>query len=95
VNNTRNNYLKKKYGITLEDFEQMLKNQGGVCKICKSPPTKHNLCVDHDHKSKEMKIRGLLCTKCNYRLGMIKDDLQFLTSAAIYLEEAHNEHRNT
>jgi hypothetical protein len=93
----RNNYLKRKYGISDGIFQQMLDAQGGLCAIChKSPKRGVNLCIDHDHKSKKMKIRGLLCTKCNYKLGIMHDDLDFMREATIYLEEAqHDNNRNT
>lgn len=59
-----------KYGLTLDSFADMLKEQGGTCWICGSPPKQSkktgktpNLCVDHNHKSG--KVRGLLCRMCN------------------------------
>src|SRR2546426_12269732 len=51
------------YGIGVEDYEKLLASQGGVCAICKHPPMKRRLGVDHDHRDK--KIRGLLCIHCN------------------------------
>lgn len=63
----RNKQLIRKYGITLEDYEVLLKNQGGVCGICGKPPKPDRaLDVDHDHKTG--KVRGLLCHNCNYRV---------------------------
>lgn len=43
-------YLKKQYGLTIEDYNKILEDQGGVCRICKKPPKPNRrLAVDHDH----------------------------------------------
>ena len=81
--------LKKRYGITLSDYERMLEQQGGCCKICgcDSPGNKRDhFSVDHSHKTKE--IRGLLCHHCNTGLGYFRDSPEALGNAIIYLEEA-------
>ena len=71
----------KRYGIsfTHEQYQAMYKRQGGVCAVCKRPPTTVRLAVDHDHQTK--KIRGLLCRGCN-RLAVdvrrIRQILQYL-----------------
>lgn len=63
--------LKHKYGITLETFNKMLETQGGVCFICgkgnQGKLINAPLSVDHCHETG--KIRGLLCSPCNSRLG--------------------------
>lgn len=66
--------LKNTYGITVEDFDRMLTEQGGVCKICLSGPSGRfkYLCVDHCHTTG--KVRGLLCHACNKSLGFLEDD---------------------
>lgn len=66
----RGNKLKHDYGITLEQYDQMLKSQGSRCKICytDTPGGAHKYFhVDHDHITGE--IRGLLCCGCNHKLG--------------------------
>ncbi len=75
--------LKKNYGITLEQYSQMLQDQGGACKICKKVSQK-TLHVDHCHKSD--KIRGLLCHGCNVSIGLMKESPDCLRQAALYLE---------
>src|ERR1022692_1721955 len=50
----RRHDLKKKYGLTSEDFDALLQKYKGKCHICKKCPGK--LCVDHCHRTK--KIRG-------------------------------------
>ena len=73
-----------KYGITLEDYNKMLSEQGGVCAICgKKEKGNKRLAVDHDHDTG--KIRGLLCGNCNIGLGSYNDDPATLIKAASYL----------
>jgi hypothetical protein len=80
-------YLKRKYGMTLTEYDEMLKSQGGVCKICKKSPTDNKrLCVDHCHKT--LKVRGILCDGCNLTIGKMNDDVNLLRSAIDYLEKA-------
>lgn len=62
----KSNQLKYLYNISIEEYESILSAQNGKCCICgKMPPNsnKKYLGVDHDHTT--MKVRGLLCTKCN------------------------------
>ena len=76
------------YGITLEDFNEMLKEQKYRCKICnieEKHASKARFHVDHCHDTG--KVRGLLCSKCNQGLGMFNDNIEFLKEAAKYLEE--------
>ncbi len=71
----RKKHFKTKYGITLEDYENMFQSQNGVCKICKNKcSTGKNLAVDHCHETG--KVRGLLCAKCNVNLGRIEKYLK-------------------
>lgn len=82
--------LPKKYGITVEDYEQMLLEQGGACAICRRAETVvmrgkvKPLSVDHDHESG--RVRGLLCHECNVGLGKFKDNVARLKAAVTYLE---------
>lgn len=59
----REHLLKKQYSLTFAQYDSMLKEQGGVCKICKTPPKGKCLAVDHDPKTG--RVRSLLCIKCN------------------------------
>jgi len=74
--------LKHTYGITLEEYDAILKTQKGGCAICKVK--EKILCVDHCHKTG--KVRGLLCHLCNRSIGMMKDDVRILESAIVYLK---------
>jgi len=72
-----------KFEITEEDYQRILKSQGGICAICKNRDSR-NLAVDHDHETG--KIRGLLCSNCNRGLGRFKDSAERLQSAIDYLK---------
>lgn len=76
-----------RYGITEEQYQQMLSDQDNVCAICvtNTPGRNHeNFHVDHDHETG--KIRGLLCDKCNRGLGYFNDNPDVLEEAVRYLE---------
>lgn len=61
--------LLARYGITAEQYDKMLKVQGGVCIVCGRSPKTVRLSIEHDHKTK--RVRGLACFRCNkYRIGM-------------------------
>jgi hypothetical protein len=86
----RNQNLKKKFGITSDQYDEMHSRQSGVCLICSQPETSmrkdrlRKLSVDHDHATG--KIRGLLCSECNIGIGKFKDSPDLLRKAASYLE---------
>lgn len=79
--------IQRNYGITVEEYERMLADQGGVCAICgtseASPGGKKAWAVDHDHATGE--VRGILCNRCNTGIGQLGDDPDRLVSAAAYL----------
>lgn len=77
--------LRRLYGLSYEDYLQLLERQAGVCAICKRPPTKvtrldRRLHVDHDHETG--RVRGLLCRACNAALGPLA---AYLEAALAYL----------
>lgn len=83
--------LRVKYGLTPEQYDMMLKRQGGRCAICRKQPRRIRLAVDHDHSKKGRKIdsvRGLLCSYCNkWVLGNAKGwTPEDFRRAADYLE---------
>jgi hypothetical protein len=86
-NDLKNTYrkwaLKKNYNLTLEEYNLKLQEQNGVCAICKTPPNKKQLAVDHCHKTG--KIRKLLCANCNTALGLLYDDINIITSLRNYI----------
>lgn len=78
----RNSQLKNSYGITLEEYNNRMSLQNDSCAIC-NDKTDKTLCVDHDHKTGA--VRGLLCSKCNHAIGLLKDSPEIITKAASYV----------
>jgi hypothetical protein len=83
----RNSALKIKYGITLEEFNTILKQQNYCCEICgkHQDTVKKSFHIDHNHKTKD--IRGILCNKCNMAIGLLQEDLLIFDSAIKYLQK--------
>lgn len=94
-----NSHLRRRFGITLDQYNAMVAEQGGVCAICGEPPAIYStpggrrrqgrqvrprLVVDHNHETGE--VRGLLCTPCNRGIGFLKDNPAIVASALKYLE---------
>ncbi len=78
-------HLRLSYGMSLDDYYTLLKEQDGICAICKKPNRNGaRLCVDHNHRTGI--VRGLLCTQCNVILGYIDDSPIILKGAIKYLE---------
>lgn len=81
--------LKKLYGITLDQYNKVFEQQGGVCKVCGRPETatrndklKH-LAVDHNHNTG--RVRGLLCAGCNTALGYLSENPVVIKSLLDYI----------
>jgi hypothetical protein len=88
-NSARNEWLRSQYGITAAEYDAMLAEQAGVCRICGRPEVRVRqgkvlrLAVDHCHKTGA--VRGLLCIDCNTGLARFKDDPELLKAAIAYL----------
>lgn len=87
----RKNSQLKNYGKDLNWFNELKKQQDGLCSICKQPPKEFSnqfrsrvLNVDHDHTTG--RVRALLCGSCNLGLGKFNDDAALLRAAADYIE---------
>lgn len=79
----RKSRLKMAFGITPEQYDEMLVSQNNVCAICNQPsPNKNPLSVDHNHTTG--KVRGLLCIVCNTFLSRVDADAETLNRAIIY-----------
>lgn len=80
-------FLKTFYGITREDRDKIIEEQGGVCPGCNvvlDLTLRHQVQVDHDHETN--KVRGVLCFGCNSAIGRAKDNAETLRRLAAYLE---------
>ncbi|WP_337191919.1 endonuclease VII domain-containing protein [Streptomyces sp. HUCO-GS316] len=78
---SRAGHLKRNYGLTEAERDELIASQGGVCCICLSAPAAH---VDHCHKTG--RVRGVLCFSCNAALGQFKDRPDAIRRAAAYVE---------
>lgn len=93
VERDRQRAYKWRYNITLDQRDELLASQGGVCAICKkSEHGGHDWCTDHDHACCPKKshscgecIRGIICFPCNVMLGNAQDNPTVLRAAIAYL----------
>jgi hypothetical protein len=82
----RDAYLQRTHGITIDEYDALLAEQGGVCAICEKPPRSDiSLHVDHNHETGQR--RGLLCWPCNSAIGNAGDDPVRLMALASYLNK--------
>lgn len=77
--------MQRKYGITLDDYYDIIESQDNQCAICGTSISDldHTAHLDHCHDTG--KVRGVLCRRCNTGIGMLNDDADLLTKAAEYL----------
>jgi hypothetical protein len=78
----KDSHLKRTYGITIEQWDQMFLEQGSRCAICRCEDASR-WHVDHCHTTQ--RVRGILCSHCNLMIGHAKDNIQTLLTAAEYL----------
>lgn len=86
--NRRRSHVKSSYGITQDQYEEMLAAQSGRCAICgtdKPVGPGGVFVVDHSHATNQ--VRGLLCCKCNFVLGHSEDRADVLAAAISYLQK--------
>jgi hypothetical protein len=90
----RDKHRLANYGMTWDQYQELLATQGGMCAICgRQCSSGRMLAVDHDHaccpdpgKSCGRCVRGLLCGSCNQGIGSLGDAPDRLRAAAAYLE---------
>ena len=91
----RSRYLKRNYGITLEDYERMIERQNYSCAICKTTEAggKFNkrFMIDKDSSGS---VRGLLCKSCKDALKSVGDDIHTLQSMINYLDKSSGDYTN-
>ena len=83
----RKNHLQRKYGLTLDQFAEMLRGCDNRCQCCKTPFSEilnEQPRVDHCHSTGM--VRGILCHRCNRLLGDAEDNPSILQEYARYLE---------
>lgn len=80
---------KSKYGLSAEQYAEMVARSKGRCDLCGDPPSNRGLSIDHCHSTGV--VRGLLCARCNTALGKFRDDPQLLREAANYVERHQTE----
>lgn len=84
--NASHQHRQRVYGLSKNEYEQMLIKQGKVCAICNK---KTKLWVDHDHKNG--KVRGLLCPSCNNLIGYLETYNYLIDKANNYINDSeHN-----
>lgn len=84
--------LRYRFGITPQQYDKMLADQGGVCKICKKfrlTKVQKRMGVDHCHKTG--KLRGILCDWCNTGIAKFEDNESLLIEAIAYLKTNGND----
>lgn len=88
----RRSFLKTRYGITTEKYDELFDSQYGKCAICgkagkrfTTNGRKDSLEIDHCHQKQN--VRGLLCRKCNMALGLLGDSPQLLHGALAYINK--------
>ena len=81
------NSIKRKYGVTLSEYNALRAKQNYRCAICGDHENDvgKKMYVDHNHDTG--KIRKLLCTRCNVGIGMMRDNPEILENAAKYIRE--------
>lgn len=84
----RRTTLRRSYGLTMSEYDALLKKQHGKCAICGTTDSgstkKRYLSVDHDHETDA--IRGLLCSPCNVAVGFLRDDPELAARVVDYLK---------
>ncbi|TXH15707.1 MAG: hypothetical protein E6R03_06725 [Hyphomicrobiaceae bacterium] len=75
----RAGHIRRKYGMSPEDYDSLLKAQNGTCALCDRRQEEERygrLHIDHDHETG--RIRGLLCWWCNHKtIGKHNDPMFF------------------
>ena len=80
--------LKRKYNLSIEEYNTLIESQNNSCKICGTHATnniKGKLYIDHCHTTG--KVRGLLCMKCNSALGLLNDNKELVQNLLDYLNK--------
>jgi len=80
-------YLKREYGLTKSEYQDILDRQNGACAICKKKFSNLRPYIDHKHNSNPVIVRGILCMECNTGLGKLGDSSDALKAALEYVSK--------
>ena len=81
--------IKRKYGLTKDEYDAMLSLQGGACACCETTEWgKKGPVIDHDHATGA--VRGILCCRCNSSAGLMGDNPDYLLRLAAYLRRKND-----
>lgn len=91
----RDKMRQQRFGLTREEFDSLLESQGGRCAICLSDDSGSSYWhTDHDHsccdapgESCGQCIRGILCSRCNIALGIVREDARILERMSGYIHK--------
>lgn len=78
----RSRVLATKYGVSVQEIEDLLAVTNKTCPICRRSMLKPHL--DHDHRTG--RLRAFICGQCNIMLGLASEDVETLHNAISYLE---------
>lgn len=78
---------KYKWGLSPEEFGQMLSGQDNKCSICRRDQSEIRRSFDIDHDHLTGKIRSLLCNRCNITLGRCEESVEIFESIISYLKK--------
>lgn len=84
----RDYFLRRKYGLSVTEYDEMVMAQCGLCAVCGEPETRargnrgevNRLVVHHNHTTGE--VVALVCHKCNVGMGMFRDNPALMRIAA-------------
>ena len=78
--------LRTRFGLTTEEFSDMIVEQNSMCKICGDGFDETNKPqIDHNHETG--KVRGLLCRNCNTSLGLLKENTDTILNMISYIND--------
>lgn len=92
----RNGYIRRTYGISIEQYDALLAKQGYACALCgreHAEERRRRLAVDHDHRccpgerSCGKCVRALLCIFCNTGIGFLQESPDLIVKAATYVRQ--------
>lgn len=82
--NSRDAQYKRKYGISLDEYETLAALQDFKCRLCEQENPERLLVVDHCHSTGA--VRGLLCDKCNVSIGRLGDTIESIEKVLAYMK---------